>query len=85
MNELSELLVSSSTDIISAQPIKLAEQLVDNEAVQNELERRHIVLQQLHSNVQTLKELMTDQDDPDAIQGNEQPFDKLDHRSIFLI
>lgn len=80
MNELSELLVSSSTDTISAQPIKLAEQLLDNDAVQNELERRQIVLQQLHSNVQTLKELLTDQDDPDAIEGNEQHFSKLDHR-----
>jgi len=69
MNELSELLVSSTTDIISAQPIKLNEQLIDNAAVQSELERRKIALEQLHSNIETLKQIMTNSQDTDSITG----------------
>jgi hypothetical protein len=69
MNELSELLVSSTTDIISAQPIKLNEQLLDNAAVQSELERRKIALEQLHSNIETLKQIMTNSQDTDSITG----------------
>jgi len=69
MNELSELLVSSTTDIISAQPIKLSEQLLDNAAVQSELERRKIALEQLHSNIETLKQIMTNSQDTDSIAG----------------
>lgn len=59
MNDLSELIVSSTTDIISAQPIKLAEQLVDNTVVANELEKRRISLEQLHSKIQ----MMNNQED----------------------
>ena len=69
MNELSELLVSATTDTISAQPVKLNEQLLDNAAVQNELERRKIALEQLHSNVETLKQIMTNPQDIDSIKG----------------
>ncbi len=69
MNELSELLVSSATDTLSAQPIKISEQLLDNIAVQSELERRKIALEQLHSNIETLKEMMTNPDDMDSIKG----------------
>lgn len=69
MNELSELLVSASTDTVSAKPIKLSEQLLDNVAVQGELERRKLVLDQLTSNVQTLKQMMTDAHDTDAVKG----------------
>jgi chorismate-pyruvate lyase len=69
MNELSELLVSSTTDTISAQPMKLAEQLMDNASVESELERRHAVLQQLNANVQTLKQLLVDHDDTESIEG----------------
>jgi len=69
MNELSELLVSSTTDIVSAQPIKLTEQLVDNTVVQTELEKRKISLEQLHSNLQTLKQTITNQEDMDSIKG----------------
>jgi hypothetical protein len=69
MNELSELLVSSATDTLSAQPIKISEQLLDNVAVQSELERRKIALEQLHSNIETLKQMMTNPDDMDSIKG----------------
>ena len=82
MNELSELLISSTNDTVSAQPMKLNEQLVDNVTVQNELERRKLVLEQLQSNVETLKEIMIDGDDADSIQGlcslhESSPFDSL--------
>ena len=70
MNELSELLVSSTTDIISAQPIKLSEQLLDNATVQSELERRKIVLDQLHSNIETLKTISSNAPETDSIKGN---------------
>lgn len=69
MNELSQLLVSSTTDTISAQPIKLSEQLLDNAAVQNELEQRKIALDQLHSNIETLKQIMTNTDDTESLKG----------------
>jgi len=70
MNELSELLISSTTDTISTQPIKLSEQLLDNAAVQSELERRKIALEQLHSNIQTLKQMLTNSQDTDSIKGS---------------
>ncbi len=69
MNDLSELLVSSTTDIISAQPIKLTEQLVNNAVIQNELEKRKISLEQLHSNIQILKQTITNPEDIDSIKG----------------
>lgn len=69
MNELSELLVTSTTDTISAQPIKLSEQLLDNAAVQSELERRKIVLDQLHSNIETLRTIVPDSPEADSIKG----------------
>ncbi|CAF4931413.1 unnamed protein product, partial [Rotaria socialis] len=69
MNELSELLVSSTNDQISAQPIKLSEQLLDSAAVQNELEKRKIALEQLHSNIETLKRMMTTPEDLDSIKS----------------
>jgi hypothetical protein len=69
MNELSELLVSSTTDTISAQPIKLSEQLLDNAAVQSELERRKIALEQLQSNIQTLKQIIPDPQNDESIKG----------------
>jgi hypothetical protein len=69
MNELSELLISSTTDTISAQPTKLSEQLLDNAAVQSELERRKIALEQLHSNIETLKTIMPNSQDTDSIKG----------------
>lgn len=69
MNELSELLITSTTDTISAQPIKLSEQLLDNAAVQSELERRKIVLDQLHSNIETLKTIVPDSPEADSITG----------------
>jgi len=62
MNELSELIVSSTTDIISAQPMKLAEQLVDHTVVANELEKRKISLEQL-------QQMITNQDEIDSIKG----------------
>jgi hypothetical protein len=70
MNELSELLVSSTTDTISAQPMKLSEQLLDNATVQSELERRKVILDQLHSNIETLKKIMTNSPDVDSIKGD---------------
>jgi hypothetical protein len=69
MNDLSELLVSSTTDIISAQPVKLTEQLIDNTVVQTELEKRKISLEQLHSNIQIFKQTITNQEDMDLIKG----------------
>jgi hypothetical protein len=69
MNELSELLVSSTTETISAQPTKLHEQLVDNAAVQSELERRQIALVQLHSNVETLTQMLTNEEDLQSMKG----------------
>ena len=65
MNELSELLVSSTTDTISAQPIKLTEQLVDNNVVQNQLEKRKLTLEQLKSSLQTIKK----QENTNSIKG----------------
>ncbi|CAF4551278.1 unnamed protein product [Rotaria socialis] len=83
MNELSELLVSSTNDQISAQPIKLSEQLLDNAAVQNELEKRKIALEQLHSNIETLKRMMTTPEDLDSIKILDEKFTELnDHWSI---
>jgi hypothetical protein len=70
MNELSEFLVSSTTDITSAQPMKLTEQLIDNTVIQNELEKRKISLEQLHSKLQTI----TDQEELDSIKGLFQAF-----------
>jgi len=69
MNELSELLVSSTSDTISAQPIKLSEQLINNTAVQNELEKQKFVLEQLHSNLQRFTEMITSQEDTDLVKG----------------
>lgn len=69
MNELSELLVSSNNDQISAQPIKLSEQLLDNVAVQNELDHRKLALEQLQSNIRILKQMMTTPEDIETIQG----------------
>jgi hypothetical protein len=69
MNDLSELLVSSTTDIISAQPIKLTEQLVNNAVIQNELEKRKIFLEQLHSNIQILKQTITNPEDIDSVKS----------------
>jgi hypothetical protein len=69
MNELSELLVSSTTDPISAQPIKLSEQLINNTAVKNELEKQKFVLEQLHSNIQKFKQMITNQEHTDLFKG----------------
>jgi hypothetical protein len=69
MNDLSELLVSSTTDTISAQPIKLSELLINNTAVRNELEKQKLVLEQLHSNVQRFTEMITSQEDTDLVKG----------------
>lgn len=72
MNELSELLVSSSNETVTAQPIKLSEQLLDTAAVQSELERRKIALDQLNSNIETLKQIAVTPEEIDAIKGNYQ-------------
>jgi len=69
MNELSELLVSSTTDAISAQPIKLSEQLINNTAVQNELEKQKFVLEQLHSNIQRFTQMIINPEDTDLVKG----------------
>ncbi|CAF1300148.1 unnamed protein product [Rotaria magnacalcarata] len=83
MNELSELLVSSTNDQISAQPIKLSEQLLDNAAVQNELEKRKIAIEQLHANVETLKQMMTTPEDLDSMKILDEKCTELnDHWSI---
>ncbi|CAF3411588.1 unnamed protein product [Rotaria sp. Silwood1] len=83
MNELSELLVSSTNDTISAQPIKLSEQLLDNAAVESELERRKIALEQFHSNIETLRQMTTNSEDIDSIKALDQKFIELnDHWSI---
>lgn len=49
MNELSELIVSSTTDLISAEPRKLSEQILDNIVVKNELDKRQISFEQLQT------------------------------------
>lgn len=69
MNELSELLVSSATDTVTAQPIKLNEQLLDNVAVQSELDRRKFALEQLHSNIETLTQMITNPQDIESVKG----------------
>ena len=69
MNELSELLVSTTTDTVSAQPIKLNENLVSNTIVQSELESRKKTLEQLQVNIRSLKPMMSNQKDADAIRG----------------
>ncbi|CAF4590423.1 unnamed protein product, partial [Rotaria sp. Silwood2] len=68
MNELSELLVSSTADAISAQPIKLSEQLLDSTVVHNELEKRIHALEQLHSNIETFKQIITNTEDMDLVK-----------------
>ncbi|CAF2835913.1 unnamed protein product [Rotaria sp. Silwood2] len=83
MNELSELLVTSTSDIISAQPIKLSEQLLDNAAVESELEQRKIALEQLRSNIETLEQMITNPEDVDSIKALDEKFTELnDHWSI---
>ncbi|CAF1104230.1 unnamed protein product [Adineta ricciae] len=83
MNELSELLVSSTTDTVSAQPIKLSEQLLDNVAVQSELERRKIVLDQLQSNIDTLKQMVPNAENTDSIKVLDEKLNLLnEHWSI---
>ncbi|CAF1503793.1 unnamed protein product [Adineta steineri] len=74
MNELSELLISSTSDTISIQPNRLTEQFVDNAVVKNELEKRKISLEQLHSNIEQFKCTMTNETDINTIKGLE---DKL--------
>ncbi|CAF4152601.1 unnamed protein product, partial [Rotaria sordida] len=68
MNELSELLVSSTNDAISSQPIKLTEQLLDNTVIHNELEKRKHALEQLYSNIETFKPMITNKEDMDSIK-----------------
>ena len=51
MNELSELIVSSTTDPISAKPMKLAEQILDSTVVKNELEKRQISLEEIRTKI----------------------------------
>ncbi|CAF1221360.1 unnamed protein product [Rotaria sordida] len=68
MNELSELLVSSTNDAISSQPIKLTEQLLDNTVIHNELEKRKHALEQLYSNIETFKPMITNTEDMDSIK-----------------
>lgn len=70
LNELSELLISSTNEFVSAQPVKLTEQLVDNTIIQTELEKQKISLEQLNSNIQQLKQTITNQEDLDSIKGN---------------
>ncbi|CAF0847061.1 unnamed protein product [Rotaria sordida] len=84
MNELSELLVSSTGDTISAQPIKLSEQLLDNAAVESELERRKIALEQLHSNIVTLKQITTNPEDIDSIKALDEKFTQLNEHWLIM-
>ncbi|CAF4715060.1 unnamed protein product, partial [Rotaria socialis] len=52
-------------------------------AVQNELEKRKIALEQLHSNIETLKRMMTTPEDLDSIKILDEKFTELnDHWSI---
>lgn len=84
MNELSELLVTSTTDTISAQPIKLSEQLLDNAAVQSELERRKIVLDQLHSNIETLKTIIPESPEADSVNVLEEKLNLLTEHWLIM-
>ena len=69
MNELSELLVSTATDTVSAQALKLNENMVSNTILQSELEGRKKTLEQLQAAIQSLRPMMTNQKDADAIRG----------------
>ena len=84
MNELSELLVSSTTETISSQPIKLSEQLLDNAAVQSELDRRKIALDQLHSNIETLKQITIDSQDVDSIKALDEKLSLLNKHWLIM-
>lgn len=55
MNELSELIVSSTTDLISAEPRKLSEQILDNIVVKNELDKRQISLEQIQTKLNRIE------------------------------
>ena len=70
MNDLSELLLTSANDTISSQPMKLNEQLLGNAAVQSELEKRKVALEQLHTNIEALKKMTTNPEDINSIQGS---------------
>jgi len=84
MNELSQLLVSSTTDIISAQPIKLSEQLLDNAAVQSELERRKIVLEQLQTNIDNLKQFIPNSNSNSSIQALDEKLALLNEHWLIM-
>ena len=69
MNELSELLVSSTSDPVSLQPVKITEQIIDNTVVQSELEKRKLALEQLHSNIETFRQNMANSEEMNSIEG----------------
>lgn len=69
MNDLSELLVSSTTVTISAQPTKLTEQLLTSNTIHNEIEKQKDALQQLYSNAQEFKQTTSDSEDIDSVKG----------------
>lgn len=77
MNELAELLVSSSDELVTAQPMKLTEQLMENGALESELERRKSVLEQFQSTIEHLKDLTDGNDENASIEKLKEKFQSL--------
>ncbi|CAF4468439.1 unnamed protein product [Rotaria socialis] len=84
MNELSELLVESTTDAISTRPIKLNEQIMDNNVVHNELELRKQALDKLHSKIETSKQIISNADDTDSVKAFDEKLTLLNQHWLIM-
>jgi hypothetical protein len=70
MNELSELLVTSTGEPPSTQALVLNDQFGKNAAIRTELDRRRTALDQLQSDINTLQETVLTDADLDSVKGN---------------
>lgn len=70
MNELSELLVTSTGEAPSTQALVLNDQFGKNVVIRTELNRRRTALDQLQSDVQTLRQTVLTDADLDSVKGN---------------
>ena len=70
MNELSELLVTSTGEAPSTQALVLNDQFGKNAVIRTELDRRRTALDQLQSDIHTLRETVLTDADLDSVKGN---------------
>ena len=70
MNELSELLVTSTGEAPSTQALVLNDQFGKNAVIRTELDRRRTALDQLESDSQTLRETVLTEAELDSVKGN---------------